>query len=105
MPLEPYDQDAVEAPAQPHLSWLVQPDEDSPPEAMAIPVGSYIAIVISPKLGINGEAPEKGGVIPLILAAVSKTRLTFKCACGQKACTRTAKFDAKWSGIHPVKYK
>lgn len=81
-----------EAPKEPHLALITGVNE-----GMAIPVGAVICIV---------ENPSKlaGGVIPLILERVSKTRLSFRCACGNKQCTRDVRFEAKWRGHHPARY-
>lgn len=81
-----------DAPKEPHLVLMTGQDE-----GMAIPPGAVLCIVES-ALKVNG------GVVPLILKKVSKTRLTFRCACMQKGCTREVKFEAKWLGAHPTKY-
>lgn len=81
-----------EAPKEAHLALITGADE-----GIAIPVGAVMCIV-------ENAAKLDGGVVPLILERVSKTRLTFRCACGQKGCTRRVRFQAKWEGSHPAKY-
>lgn len=81
-----------DAPTEPHLVLITGQDE-----GMAIPVGAAMCIVEN----VNNV---NGGVVPLVLLKVSKTRLTFRCACMQKGCTRAVKFEAKWSGHHIQKY-
>lgn len=59
-----------------------------------IPVGSGMAIIIDP------TNPTK--VLPLVLVEVKLNKLTFKCACGQRACTRLYRFNATMTGNHPA---
>ena len=94
MPLikNPLTPETVAAPPQPHLAILTQ--EHEVPEFQAIPIGSVIAIVLDPK-------DMQRGILPLALMHVGKSRLLFRCPCGQDTCDRKVVFNATWSGQHP----
>jgi hypothetical protein len=96
---EPHDEEG-EAPDAPHLVLMMAPGE-----GLAVPPGANLAIVMNAKTGVDKDSPEHGGVVPLVLLSVSKTKLRFACACGQKSCTREVSFKATWKGIHPKQFK
>ncbi len=79
-----------EAPTEPHLAYLYNGETG---EWAALAPGTYMAIIEDPK--------RPDGTIPVILAKVSRKRITFICACGKQGCTRQAKFNAVWTGHHP----
>lgn len=90
---------------------IVAPDEESRVDAVkvgphlglmdgetgawtGIPVGSMMAIIIDPRVQTK--------ILPLVLVDVKFKRLTFKCACGQRGCSRLYHFHATMTGNHPV---
>ena len=78
-----------EPPSEPHLGILT----DESGDVTAIPPGAILYLI---------ENPAKyDGVIPLVLLKVSRKRLTMRCGCGKKGCSRQVKFEAKWTGTHP----
>lgn len=78
-----------EAPMQPHLGVVM----DEAGSLMALPPGAQIFIIENPK------DPSK--IVPTILKKVSKKALIFRCACGQRGCTREYHYQLKMTGFHP----
>lgn len=84
-------QDEVKAPKEPHLAVLI--DDGTGPAMVALQVGTMIAIVTDPT--------KVDGVIPLVLAKVTKEHVDFFAYTRNRASTRAVRFKADWQG----KYK
>jgi hypothetical protein len=77
-----------EAPAQAHLAIMT----DESGLWTAIPPGARMLIVEDPT--------RLDRIQPLILAKVTRTKLIFRCGCGEDTCTRIYVYAAAKAGWH-----
>lgn len=92
--LEGANPEDVRGTDKPHLAALVQA---APPQWLALPPGSTLAIVMDIKDTLTGK-----GIVPFVLTSVERRKLGVRCACGQPSCTRRGVFEVKWTGHHPA---
>lgn len=89
MPIEKSALGGVEPPKVPHLAlWDTENGG-----VLGIPVGSAMALIFDPAA--------QDGILPLILAKVTKRAIYWKCACGNATCTKTYVHTLSAKGHHP----
>jgi len=93
MPIIKSELEPGKGPDGPHLALVTGHDGT----AIAIPVGAFIYIVPEP------GRPDR--IIPVNLQKVTRDVLQFKCACGQRECSRILSYKLRVSGHHPEQFR
>ena len=75
---------------EPSLGLMTNRD---PPRYTQIPPGAHISVILDPK--------HPDTMTRWVLVSVTAKALNLKCDCTVPGCTRTARYVAKYAGVHP----
>lgn len=75
-------------PEEGHLAVITGPGQ-----GMAIRKGQPMLIVDDPK--------NVSRVVPVLLLSVTRDKIVFRCACGNRECTRVMEYHLTAKGTHP----